>query len=538
MTHSRLALAAIVSLTCALGAVMDSPAVGQTNGLSTVLFAPEAAPPITSAFVGVANGHLSLGGSRVAFFGVNVDWWALASCLQWNGKAVVIDAGQQAAITAQLDNLVNAGVRAIRIHNLDCANGSNIFCAGNGPMTSTRSLDPMSVQALGWFVSQCKARNLRIVLTINHARTLQPATSSNNGDLPPWPCACFAECVANKGNMHPWKWFETDGGLTALEAEYAANLLAVPLSDGTPLGKSPVLLAVVLQNEHSVVKDFSFSSPYPVLQGLLTASQQAFAAAQNPPVKWVGTYTLNKTLIQQWLAGVETSFLTKQLANIRTLTPALVITDTYYGDGPWSMFPGMNIGDVIDEHFYSRYATTDTNGFLSGQSAMSARSRFAAVLAGGACATSTGASATVLSNGGKPQFVTEWGPVLQQPPFPRDPDSERASVMKAMVQAAIAQDVDAVFLYSWAHAPIFPDGSPYSKLGSYDFRDDTVLLAGFPSHVAWFHDLTMRPTSATAVSPTNGLNGAGTGSAYQLFGPYTDPALYALPAGQKATVTP
>jgi hypothetical protein len=86
----------------------------------------------------------------------------------------------------------------------------------------------------------------------------------------------------------------------------------------------------------------------------------------------------------------------------------------------------------------------------------------------------------------------------------------------------------------------------------YDFRIDPVMASGLPSHAAWFHDLSLRPIAASAptpsatpaptpsvtVTPTNGVYGAmvttSTGqSVYEQYGPYTDPALYAIPAGQK-----
>jgi hypothetical protein len=56
-----------------------------------------------------------------------------------------------------------------------------------------------------------------------------------------------------------------------------------------------------------------------------------------------------------------------------------------------------------------------------------------------------------------------------------------------------------------------------------------------------FHDLSLRPTTSVTVSPTGGMfgsqvtNAAGQ-SVFEQYGPYTDPALYAVPAGTKVQV--
>jgi hypothetical protein len=81
------------------------------------------------------------------------------------------------------------------------------------------------------------------------------------------------------------------------------------------------------------------------------------------------------------------------------------------------------------------------------------------------------------------------------------------------------------------------------------------VASGLPSHAAWFHDLSLRPSatitpSVTGVSggpstvtftPTAGVYGATVTnaagqSAYEQYGPYTDPALYSVPAGTKVQV--
>jgi hypothetical protein len=253
------------------------------------------------------------------------------------------------------------------------------------------------------------------------------------------------------------------------------------------------------------------------MYALCQSSQQAYCTAHGLVFK---PNVLTKPLINDWLQGVETAALSDEVAYVRTLTPALVISTCYFGNGSYATLPAAKAGDIMDCHFYSEYASTDTEGFLNGQSATSLRSRFAAVLGG-------------CNLYGQPQFVTEWAPVSQAGNIL---DANRVGVLPAAVQAMIAQDVDVCCLYSWGHCTLFEGTNPNDP---YNFRRDAVFCTGMPAQAAMFHDLSLRGTNPVAtVTPTNGLDGAGSGSAFAEYGPYTDPALYAVPAGTKIVVSP
>jgi hypothetical protein len=503
----------------------------------TIWFGSPAAPPASAGPVTVQNGHLAVADKRVTFFGVNVDNWAILGMVTMHNGQPHLDPNCTALVAAQLDNLVNAGVRAVRIHGLDTFRGCNLFCCTNGPQTTTRQLDPVSLQALGWFFSASGQRNIRIVLTLHYMRQLLPS------DVPAWTCPTFVECTTSSylgypaGCMHPWMWF--DPGLMQLQAEFNQQLLRwVNPYTNLALGDDPTLMAVILQNEHSLAKDDPWSyTSHPVLNGLFDAAAAAWCQANNLSLNQFGALQH-----AQFCADTETAVLGAETANVRSLTHALVIAGTYYGDAPYSsVVAPAAVGDVVDFHFYSRSSPSDTNGFLFGlATATSARSRFAAVAAG--CAWN-----------GKPQICSEWGPVAQGLGNPPDPPAERSQVLAAVVKAAIAQDLDAVFLYSWLHSKVQGEGSPYWVPTVYDFRVDPVLTEGLPSQTAAFHDLTLRPvstgsqqaasTSSTTVSltPTNGKYGSMVHNAagqmvYEQQGPFTDPALYAIPAGTKVEV--
>ena len=437
-----------------------------------VLFPPVGAPPIGTDFVAVSNGQLTLDGQRFVGLGVNVTGWCLWGTLL--DANLNLAAAGQAAANAALDNLVNAGIRVIRINDFDGGVDSNIFASGNTPQTTTRTLDPSALNALGWFIAACKQRNLRVMLTLHELRALQPA------DLPAWACPTFAECLATRfgegplGTMQPWFW--VDAGLVQLQNEFASQLLDyVNPWTGIAIGKDPVLLAVTLQNEHSLVKDGPFFAA-PVFQQLLQANEQAYCQANG--IAWKGLYTLTKAQIQQWLSQLETTVLESQAAYVRTLTPALVIAGTFFGDGSYAQLIGpCAAGDVSDSHFYSRYAATDTNGFLGGQIAADVRSKFSAVLAG-------------CSFGGKPLVCSEFG-FVNQATTQLDPVAEQSQDMEAAIRSLVNQDCSVACLYGWGWHTFFDD--QYHVQGVYDSRVNATLLAGFQSLTDWFHDLSLRP---------------------------------------------
>ncbi|HEV8000899.1 MAG TPA: hypothetical protein VGP63_13530 [Planctomycetaceae bacterium] len=519
---------------------------------TTIWFSSPTAPPLSAGPVTVQNGHLAVNGQRVTFFAVNIDFSAILSLLNATkvssatGASTVVyklDPNQETVWSRQLDNLVTAGIRAVRIHGLDNQGQPNLF-ANPGPPPTTRQFDSAALSALDWFIAALEQRNLRYVLDLHYTRQLVPA------DAPPWPCPLFRECStqaylnAPVGLMNPWMFF--DDGLMQLTREYCDNLLGhANQFTGTKIGAGPGLLAVVLENEQSLSKvaPWSFNA-HPQVNAAFNADFANWCATQNITDARAGSIEHS-----QYAAWKETQVLGTYAVHVRTLTPALVIAGNYFGNGPYSMLVSLAaVGDAIDAHFYSYYSASDPgNGFLCGPaaspiSAATTRSRFAAVLAGCSLAGPTGQRL--------PQFVTEWGPVCQYRPNAQDPPAERSQVLAAAVQAAIAQDVDFIALYSWAHSPVFSEGSPFWRPDVYDFRVDPVINAGLPAQVAAFHDISLRPgsTSSTEPSasvtlvPTNGIYGTmtkGTSgqTVYAQFGPYTYPALYAVPANKQVLMS-
>lgn len=350
--------------------------------------------------------------------------------------------------------------------------------------------------------------------------------------------------------MVPWVAF--DGSLQQLQLDYDQAILRhVNQFTNIAIGDSPALLAVQLENEQSLTKTTAWGEPAncPALQTAFVADATAWCGENGTTLGKFGA-----AQHAQYWAWRETQWLQARATNVRTLTAALVIANTYFGDAPYSsLVSSQNVGDIFDFHFYSYYGPNEQtanggpgNGFLAGAGAPSAsgRTRFGAVAAG--CSWFSASNADSATNTTKPVICSEWGPVAQYKingQFVQDPVTERSQVLSALVQAAVAQDLDALFLYSYAHSPVFEEGSIYWKPDCYDFRVDPVLMRGLAAQAATFHDLSLRPSAAqtATVTPTNGIYGAMVQNAsgqntYQQFGPYTDPALYAIPAGQKVVV--
>jgi len=509
-------------------------------------------PPIGANFVNIVNGHLSLdsgnttpasigigigsppydptgapiltGPQRFLGFGVNIDFGAFYGALYWNGSAEVYNTSTQATIGTWLDNLVNLGVRVVRIHDLDIGLSANLFCSTTGPQTTTRTLDPVSMDLLGWFFNQCKTRNIRVIITMHFGRQLINAT-----DTPPVSSPSFTECSTSAspytgltGMMHPWFWYDT--GLQYLQTEYIQNVLTyVNPYTSIALGRDPTLLAVILQNETSLSTNVPATgyngSLYPVLQSMWTASTQAWAAANG--VTWS---TMNAVQFNEWAIQLETQVLQAQATFARGYTSALIIANTFYGNAPYGIVKSMyDSGDIMDFHIYSRSTLTDPDALLAPPigNPGGLRTGFSACAAG--CTFN------------KPTICTEWTPVAQANPNMRNPtndtrvpDSERSQAIAAVVNAAIEQDLDIICLYSYLRNPVNYDLSVWTP-GVYDFIDDAVFLNGIRAAIAAFHDIDNRPTSTTLVtlSPQDYYGSMG-GSYNPPVSPFNDPDLYGI----------
>jgi len=465
-------------------------------------------PPITDEFVSVNNGHLWLNGQRFVGFGVNIDSFAWVGVK--SGNPPTYSANAVATMRAWLDNLVNMGVRVVRLHSWDELTGGNIFSWFND--TTTRRFDGNTIDVLAWAFNECKVRNIRVIFTLHYLRQLVVTN-----DVPDVPSPLFYESATSNSpfygtlsEMHPWFWYDT--GLQWLQTEYIKNILTyVSKYSGLPLGQDPVLLSVTIQNETSLAKTIPYSySPtkYPFMSAALIANLQAWCIANG-----VNYNTMSALQHVQWAVETETQVLQAEVAFARQYTPALITAGTFYGNAQCGCIKTIyEAGDMVDFHMY---AGTTPNQFLVDitNPTNTIRTSFSALCA--AC------------NLGKPTLCTEWAPVGNNA---RNPDSDRSKVMAAVVGAAVQQDVDMLFLYSYMHATV--NNNPgFWNPGLWDFIDDALFLKSVRTQIAKFHDVDLRPTSVTMMPFTPAkYYGYNSGSNFiQPLIPYEDPDILSVP---------
>ncbi len=117
----------------------------------------------------------------------------------------------------------------------------------------------------------------------------------------------------------------------------------------------------------------------------------------------------------------------------------------------------------------------------------------------------------------------------------QDPFAERLQALDAIVNAGVIQDLDFLSPYCWLHHAALPP--QFAKFDAYDFVNDPAFASSLRGATQKFHDLSLRSVApSTNVIPTNGIYGAGTGPAFTIYGPYSDPALRSAPPGMRVVL--
>ncbi len=179
------------------------------------------APLAPDAFVTAsADGHFSIGGQPVRFFGVNC---TADGCFPDRADAPFV-AGRMAAF----------GINLVRLHFLDNSwGGRSLLAPGN-----TRRLQADGLDKLHYFVAQLARRGVRVDLNLLVGRRFARLDGVPSPDSLP----DMAKGVAL-----------FDPQLLALQKEYARQLLTAPNPyTGLPLARDPALALVEIANENSL----------------------------------------------------------------------------------------------------------------------------------------------------------------------------------------------------------------------------------------------------------------------------------------------
>lgn len=413
-----------------------------------------------------------------------------------------------------------------RIHALDADKIGALFLPGSGV-----ALDPVKMNALCWWLWQLRKRNIRYILELHDARQIFPA------DLPPNASPLAQECAAQSfvgapvGQMFPALAFDS---VTLQPMQKALNQVILNFPNpytGKTIGQDEALFCVQLTNENDLAKMDQWSEPSncPVLQATFTAGATAFMQGLGKTLSQFGAVEH-----EEYWAGVQTAWAAAIAADVRTATHALVVTDCFFGDAPFSaLSAGLAVGDVLDLHFYTGNSTSDWPGFQNGRTGQNppdGRTRWAAACAG----------CTWRRNGVKvPLIASEIGPQVQHSPFPLDPARTLMLDSQFIAVDAALNDVDGLFLYSWFHAPVFSPGSIYQTSSTYDLRFVPAFVRGLLGARETFRDPSLRPAAGSFVSvtPAGIPYGAMVAGKFLNNGPTTAPELFAVPAGTPAFVS-
>ncbi len=276
------------------------------NDSSTQRFLPAfPAEPITG-FVGIdGSGHFAVNGERIRFWGVNN---TTGGCFPVSAKAPLVAARMR-----------KMGINLVRFHHMDNPwgdNNSSIFIQNQG--ASTRSLNPVTLDRLHFFLNELKQNGIYANLNLNVSRTFRTTDGVQ-----------YADSILDFGKAVTL----FDRQLIGLQKEYARQLLTTinPYTGLAPIN-DPVVGLVEIANENTLygawkdgwLKPFAqgghilkrqsdtldlrwsqfLQQKYPTQQALATAYNQGAApGGQNQQITnggfETGTFGTNWSLEQQ-----------------------------------------------------------------------------------------------------------------------------------------------------------------------------------------------------------------------------------------------
>jgi hypothetical protein len=213
--------AAIAAQTFSGGYSFSLPA--QDSSTQKFLPAFPVTPIGASAFVGIdTDGHFSMGGSPIRFFGVN-----------FAADAAFPAPGKTSFVASRLRKM---GFNLVRLHHLDNPWAASLFSG----QTTTRQLNATMLNRLEFLIFCLKANGVRVNMNLHVSRTFTAADGVAGADSLP---------EMGKGVTY------VDPHLIALQKEYAAQLLThVNPFTGLPLVDDPVMAMVELTNENSLYR--------------------------------------------------------------------------------------------------------------------------------------------------------------------------------------------------------------------------------------------------------------------------------------------
>ncbi|MBN1895163.1 hypothetical protein JW906_11735, partial [bacterium] len=186
-------------------------------------------------FVGISNGHFSVNGNPIRFWGTN----SVAQGAFPDKASAWFVAGR----------LRKMGFNLIRFHHLDNAWSESLFESGK----DTRHLNPVTLDRLEKYISELKKNGIYVNMNLHVSRIFNARDGVSQADSLP---------DMGKGVTY------FDPQLIELQKEYASQLLShVNPYTGLALKDDPVMAMVEITNENSIYRMWRDGSVRPISGG-------------------------------------------------------------------------------------------------------------------------------------------------------------------------------------------------------------------------------------------------------------------------------
>lgn len=401
-------------------------------------------------------------GTPARFWGANLAAYALFATPREN-------APRQARRMAQL------GYNLMRIHHHDSDwVQPNVF--GN-QATTTRRLDPASLEALDWWIKCLKDEGIYVWLDLEVGRTFKHADQLGPG---------ASEIIDGGAGLLGLSYYNTD--IQKLMREFQERYLNhVNPHTGLAYKDDPAIMGVLITNENDLVHHFGNhllpDKNRPFHNALFTRDYKAFAADRKLP---------EEKVFETWLPGpskiylndAEHRFNAIMMGDLRSIGfRSVIATTNTWGGNPLFTLPALSDGDVIDVH---TYGTSESLGINPRHEANYIHWVGAAQVAG------------------KPLTITEWN-------VPYD-ETDRFTAPLYMAATSALQGWDAPMIYNYSQDPIASPSGPSTWSTYYDPALTGVMPAAAllyrRGHVAaarktYYLDLTPEQFYGQALTPAS-----------------------------------
>jgi hypothetical protein len=380
-------------------------------------------------------------------------------------------------VCRQARRLSELGFNLVRLHHHDSLWVSpNIF--GPGPSSDTKTLYPLALEKLDWWVKCLKDEGIYVWLDLHVQRGLK-----SGDDIEAFPEISRAR---PNGDLKGFNYVNPSI-VQAMQRFNEAYVNHLNPYTGLRYKDDPAIVAMMLTNENDLTHHYGngllpdANVPWHAERYMREA--EAFAAKFGLPRDQVWRsweHGPSKLLLNE----LEQRFNSEMMQHLRAQGVKVpLVTTSSWGENPLSSLPALTTGDMIDVHAYGGSGELEKNPI------------YAANL------VDWMAAAHVVN---KPLSVTEWN----VSPFPT---ADRHAIPLYVAGSASHQGWNALMQFAYAQGPLNDRGAP----SNWQAFNDPAMLATLPAAALLFRRQDVREAKSVYVfAPTQG----------QLFGQPISPA--------------